>query len=75
ATGISAAVALSKQILEEGEPAVERYIGKFLKAGSSDFPIDVLKHAGVDMNTPEPIEQALKIFEATLEEMETLLRK
>ena len=75
ATGISAAVALSKQILEEGEPAVERYIGKFLKAGSSDFPIEVLKHAGVDMNTPDPIEQALKIFEATLEEMETLLRK
>lgn len=75
ATGISAAVALSKQILEEGQPAVERYIDQFLKAGSSDFPIEVLKRAGVDMNTSEPIEQALKVFESTLEEMESLLRK
>ncbi len=37
------ATALSKQILEEGQPAVERYINEFLKAGSSDYPIEVLK--------------------------------
>ena len=43
ATGFSAATALSKQILEEGQPAVERYINEFLKAGSSDYPIEVLK--------------------------------
>ncbi|MGB3889382.1 MAG: oligoendopeptidase F, partial [Priestia megaterium] len=48
ATGFSAAAALSKQILEEGDAAVERYVG-FLKSGSSDYPIEVLKKAGVDM--------------------------
>ncbi|MCH1626230.1 oligoendopeptidase F [Fredinandcohnia quinoae] len=73
ATGFSAAAALSKQILEEGQPAVERYINNFLKAGSSDYPIEVLKNAGVDMTTSEPIKEALKIFEETLNEMEKLL--
>ena len=53
ATGISAATALSKQILEEGEPAVKRYLD-FLKSGSSDYPIEVLKKAGVDMTKAEP---------------------
>lgn len=72
ATGFSAAAALSKQILEEGEPAVERYIG-FLKAGSSDYPINVLKKAGVDMATAQPIEEALAVFEQKLTEMEQLL--
>ncbi|WP_017726939.1 oligoendopeptidase F [Halalkalibacterium ligniniphilum] len=72
ATGYSAAAALSKQILEEGEPAVERYLD-FLKAGSSDYPIEVLKHAGVDMTSPEPIKAALSLFEETLDEMEALL--
>lgn len=72
ATGFSAAAALSKQILEEGEPAVERYIG-FLKAGSSDYPINVLKKAGVDMATSQPIEEALAVFEQKLTEMEQLL--
>ncbi|KEF38354.1 oligopeptidase F [Schinkia azotoformans MEV2011] len=73
ATGFSAAAALSKQILEEGEPAVKRYIDEFLKAGSSDYPIEVLKRAGVDMTSSEPIEQALKVFEEKLTEMEQLL--
>ena len=72
ATGYSAATALSKQILEEGEPAVERYL-EFLKAGSSDYPIEVLKKAGVDMTTSEPIEAACKVFEEMLIEMEELL--
>ncbi len=72
ATGYSAATALAKQILDEGEPAVERYID-FLKAGSSDYPINVLKKAGVDMTSPEPIKQALSVFEETLEELESLL--
>jgi oligoendopeptidase F len=74
ATGFSAATALSKQILEEGQPAVDRYID-FLKAGSSDYPIEVLKKAGVDMTSPEPIQQALKVFEEKLTEMESLLEK
>jgi oligoendopeptidase F len=72
ATGVSAATALSKQILEEGEPAVKRYI-EFLKAGSSDYPIEVLKKAGVDMTSAEPIRQACRVFAEKLEEMEKLL--
>ncbi len=73
ATGKSAATALSKQILEEGKPAVERYINNFLKAGCSDFPIEVLKAAGVDMNVAKPIEDACKVFEDRLNELEKLL--
>ncbi|MBW8350418.1 oligoendopeptidase F [Bacillus sp. IITD106] len=72
ATGFSAAAALSSQILEEGESAVARYID-FLKAGSSDYPIEVLKKAGVDMTTAAPIEAACKVFEEKLAEMEQLL--
>ncbi|MEJ9150878.1 oligoendopeptidase F [Bacillus smithii] len=75
ATGFSAAQALSSQILTEGKPAVDRYINHFLKAGSSDYPIEVLKKAGVDMTTPEPIEQALKVFEEKLSELESLLEQ
>ncbi|MFI8576649.1 oligoendopeptidase F [Rossellomorea aquimaris] len=74
ATGYSAATALCQQILEEGEPAVERYID-FLKAGSSDYPIEVLKKAGVDMTTSKPVEDACKVFEEKLNEMEELLEK
>ncbi len=74
ATGFSAATALSKQILEEGQPAVDRYLD-FLKAGSSDYPIEVLKKAGVDMTSSEPIKQALQVFEEKLTEMEQLLEQ
>ena len=73
ATGQSAATALSKQILEEGQPAVDRYINNFLKAGCSNFPIEVLKAAGVDMESPEPIALACKVFEEKLNELEKLL--
>lgn len=72
ATGFSAATALSKQILEEGGPAVDRYL-EFLKSGSSDYPIEVLKKAGVDMTSSSPIEEACKVFEEKLNEMESLL--
>lgn len=75
ATGQSAAVALSRQILEEGRPAVDRYINNFLKAGCSDFPIEVLRKAGVDMESREPIAQACKVFEEKLNELESLLLK
>jgi oligoendopeptidase F len=71
-TGYSAAAALSKQILEEGEPAVKRY-KEYLKAGSSDYPIEVLKKAGVDMTTAEPVKEAMAVFESVLDEMEALL--
>ncbi len=75
ATGFSAATALSKGILEEGKPAVDRYINEFLKAGSSDYAIEVLKKAGVDMASPEPVEEACKVFEEKLSELEELLLK
>jgi oligoendopeptidase F len=72
ATGISAAAALVQQILNEGQPAVERYL-KFLSSGSSDFSIELLKKAGVDMTTPQPVRQALQLFESHLSQMEELL--
>lgn len=74
ATGYSAATALAKQILAEGEPAVDRY-KDFLKAGSSDYPIEVLKRAGVDMTSKQPIIDALDVFEEKLDEFERLIKK
>ncbi len=71
ATGFSAASALSAKILHEGTPAVEAYLD-YLKAGSSDFPIEVLKRAGVDMTSSQVIEDALEVFEARLIELEKL---
>ncbi|WP_424766913.1 oligoendopeptidase F [Paenibacillus sp. sgz302251] len=73
ATGFSAATSFSKQILEEGTPAVERYLG-FLKSGGSDFSINILKKAGVDMSSPEPIEQAMSVFEELIGQMEQLTK-
>ncbi|PKE45011.1 oligoendopeptidase F [Macrococcoides caseolyticum] len=75
ATGYSAAYALSKKILEEGQPAVDKYINEFLKAGSSDYPIEVLKKAGVDMNEKTPIENACKVFEERLDAFEALIKR
>lgn len=74
-TGFSAAVAFSKMILEEGAPAVERYISNFLSAGSSKDPIDTLASAGVDMSTPKPIEDALAVFEEYLDMFEKAVKK
>ncbi len=71
ATGFSAAVALANRILEEGETAVADY-KKFLSGGSSADPISLLKIAGVDMSSPEPINSALQLFDSLLSEMETL---
>ncbi len=71
ATGFSAAIALSKRILEEGETAVEQY-KNFLKGGSSAYPLDLLRMAGVDMEQREPVEDALKVFTQYLDEMERL---
>ena len=74
ATGYSAAIALSRKILAEGESAVKDYIG-FLSGGCSKSPIDLLKGAGVDMTGPEPVNQALKLFGELLDEMEALTRE
>lgn len=72
ATGFSAAIALSTKILREGEPAVKDYL-KFLSSGSSTDPISLLKIAGVDMNSPEPIDNALKLFGELIDEFDKLL--
>lgn len=72
ATGFAAALALSRQIREEGAPAVERYLN-FLSGGSSQDPIDLLKGAGIDMSSPEPIKDALRVFKERLEELESLI--
>ncbi|WP_297132696.1 oligoendopeptidase F [Terrisporobacter sp.] len=69
ATGFSAASALSKQILEEGEGAVERY-KEFLKSGGSEFPLDQLRKAGVDMEKKESVDKALHVFKDLVEKLE-----
>lgn len=72
ATGMSAALSLSAQIIAEGEPAVKRYL-EFLKSGSSRYSIDLLKDAGVDLTTPKPVENALGLFSGYLDQFEIAL--
>ena len=71
-TGFSAANALASQILNEGEPARARYVN-FLKSGGSDYSIELLKKAGVDMSSPEPVRITIQRFEQRLGELEILL--
>ena len=71
-TGYSAAIALSRRILKEGAPAVKDYM-EFLSGGSSKDPIDLLRGAGVDMASPQPIQDALDLFGKLLDEMEALM--
>ncbi len=73
ATGFSAAMALSKKILEGGDEAVKDYLG-FLSGGSSKTPIELLRGAGVDMTTPDPIKSALDTFGSLLDEFEALMK-
>ena len=72
ATGYAAAIALSRRILREGEPAVKDYLG-FLSGGCSADPITLLRGAGVDMASPKPIEDATKLFDEMISEMEKIL--
>jgi len=71
ATGYAAAIALSRRILRGEDGAVEAYLG-FLSGGSSKDPISLLKDAGVDMTTSQPVEAALQLFSELLDEMESL---
>lgn len=71
ATGFSAATAIKQSILEEGQPAIDRYLD-FLKSGSYDYPINLLQKAGVDLTTPEPVEKALNYFTQLLDEFEKM---
>ncbi len=73
ATGFSAAMALSKRILEGGEEAVQDYL-KFLSGGCSTDPVSLLKIAGVDMSTPKPVNDALALFGELIGELEELLK-
>jgi oligoendopeptidase F len=72
ATGFSAATSLSQQILNDGEPALEKYL-EFLKSGGSDYPLELLKNAGVDMASPKPVIDALNRFEDVLNQFEELV--
>ena len=72
ATGFSSAISLSEKILKEGSNAVDSYI-EFLSSGDSDYAINVLKKAGVDMTTSEPIDKALKLFGELVDEMDKLI--
>lgn len=72
ATGYSAAIALSRRILKEGEPAVRDYMN-FLSGGCSADPITLLRGAGVDMATTQPITEALQLFDELITEMEELM--
>jgi oligoendopeptidase F len=72
ATGYSAAAYLSQKILEGDKEAISKYIA-FLESGEKDYPINILKDAGVDMSSPEPIRKAMKKFEELLNKMEALL--
>ena len=67
--GFSAAIALSQRILSEGEPAVKDYIG-YLSGGCSKTPIELLRGAGVDMATPDPVNAALKYFRELVDQLE-----
>ncbi|PKL04114.1 MAG: oligoendopeptidase F [Synergistetes bacterium HGW-Synergistetes-1] len=72
ATGFSAATALALLISEKGAAARDKYL-EFLSMGGSDYPIELLKKAGVDMSSPKPIKEVVRIFTETLDEMEKLL--
>lgn len=72
ATGFSAAIAFARAILTEGSQAVARYL-EFLSSGSSDYPINLLRKAGVDMETPVPVRNALQVFAGLVDQLETLI--
>ena len=72
ATGFSAAAAFSRHILEQGEPAVNAF-KEFLRSGSSDYPIKILRNAGVDMESPAPVHEAMQLFGELVSEMEKLI--
>ncbi len=73
ATGLSAAIALSQRVLNGGENELEQYIN-FLKSGGSKFPLEQLRDAGVDMETPEPVNATMKVFSDILDQLEDLLK-
>jgi oligoendopeptidase F len=73
ATGFAASETLASNILNEGTPAVERYLN-FLKSGSSKYSIDILRDAGVDMTSNEPVLAVVNKFNSLLDQLENLLQ-
>ncbi|MBU0756168.1 MAG: oligoendopeptidase F family protein, partial [Planctomycetes bacterium] len=73
ATGISAGTAFAKKILDEGASARDPYVNTFLSGGSSDYAINLLREAGLDMTSPEPILATINFFDELLDELEALL--
>ncbi len=72
-TGVSAAISIAKRILNEGDNAIKEY-KEFLKSGGSDYSLNLLKKAGVDMSSPEPVLDAIKDFGQTLKELDSILK-
>ncbi|MEL7497866.1 MAG: oligoendopeptidase F [Planctomycetota bacterium] len=72
ATGLAAAIALSTRVVNGGESELEQYLS-FLKGGCSKYPLDLLRDAGVDLESPEPVDTALKRFAELVDELETLI--
>ena len=72
ATGLSAAIALSERVTSGGKRELNDYLG-FLKGGCCKYPLDLLRDAGVDMETPEPVDAAMKRFGKLVEELDELV--
>ena len=72
ATGLAAAITLAKKVVDQEPGALDRYLG-FLKGGSSKWPLDLLRDAGVDLEKPEPVATALARFGELVDELDTLL--
>jgi len=75
ATGLTSGLALADEITENGDKAAQRYIDNMLKAGSSAPPLEILRNAGVDLETPAPIVSAMDMFEKTVAEFDELWSK
>jgi len=74
-TGFAAALALSNQMLTQGKPAVDKYLQNFIYAGNSDYGINVLRKAGVDMSKADPVVETVKVMDSYLDELEKLLNE
>jgi len=72
ATSFCASTALAKSVIDGEEGVLEKYM-QFLQSGGSDYPIEILKKAGVDMSSPEPVEQAMQLFDSLVDQMKDLL--
>ena len=73
-TGFAAATALADRIVNKEEGALDEYL-TYLKAGSSDFPIEIMKTAGVDMTNKDYIERAMAVFEDRLNQLEAIIEE